>query len=72
MRVIHISLHGLFDWGYQYRGINRSQVSHTEPTSCKSYKIAAPCLMVLVAKRDYTWLEPQTWEMIGGGGGKCV
>lgn len=24
--------------------------------------------MVLVAKRDYTWLEPQTWEMIGGEG----
>lgn len=42
-------------------------MSHAEPTSCKSYKITAPCLMVLVAKRDYTWLEPQTWEMIGGG-----
>lgn len=24
--------------------------------------------MVLVAKRDYKWLEPQTWEMIGGKG----
>lgn len=64
MRVIHISLHGLFDWGYQYRGINRSKVSHAEPTSCKSYKITAPPFVV--AKRDYTWLEPQTWEMGGG------